>query len=165
MAKRVPLTFSEQDLQTLSQERFEHPDARVQQRMEVLWLISQGLSHGRAGELAGVSRATAERYVKIYRTRGVAGLRQFDWVKPVSQLEAHRGSLEEAFQKQPPHTVAEAGARIKEITGLERKPSQVRAFLKKNRFALALHRGHSLAAEENGRGTHADASEVFAGQA
>lgn len=165
MAKRVPLTFSDQDLQALARERFEHPDARVQQRMEVLWLIGHGLHHGQAGKLAGVSRATAERYVKIYRTQGVAGLRQFEWVKPVSALEAHRGSLEEAFRKQPPHTVAEACARIKEITGLERKPSQVRAFLKKNRLALALHRRHSLTAEKNGRGTHADASGVFAGQA
>jgi transposase len=165
MAQRVPLTFSGQDLQTLKRERFQHPDARVQQRMEVLWLISQGLRHGQAGKLAGVSRATAERYVRLYRTQGVAGLRQFDWVKPVSELEEHRGSLEEAFRQQPPHTVAEACARIKEITGLERKPTQVRAFLKKNRFALALYRRHSFTAEKNGRGTQADASGVFAGQA
>ncbi len=130
MAKRVPLTFSEQDLLTLAQERFEHPDPRVQQRMEVLWLISQGLPHGRAGKLAGVSRATAERYVKLYRTGGVAALRQFDWFKPTSALDAHRQSLEEAFAKQPPHTVAQACARIKELTGVERKPTQVRTFLK-----------------------------------
>jgi len=163
MAKRTPLTFTEQDLQALAQERYEHPDARVQRRMEVLWLISQGFSHGEAGKLAGVSRATAERYVKIYRSRGIAGLRQFNWDKRPSALEAHRESLEEVFRKQPPHTVAEAGARIKEMTGLERKPTQVRAFLKKNRSALALHRRHSIAAEKNGRGAHADASEVFAG--
>jgi len=69
MAKRTPLTFSEQDLQTLAH-RFEHPDARVQQRLEVMWLISQGLTHAEAAKLAGVARATAERYVKIYRTQG-----------------------------------------------------------------------------------------------
>jgi transposase len=164
MAKRVPLTFTEQDLHILAQERYEHPDARVQKRLEVLWLISQGFSHGRAGKLAGVSRPTAERYVKIYRTRGVVGLRQFDWVKPVSELEAYRGSLEVAFQKEPPHTIAEACARIKEITGLERKPSQVRAFLKKNRVALAVYRRHAFAAEENGRGAHAGASGIFASE-
>jgi transposase len=162
MAKRTPLRFSEQDLQTLAQERYEHPDARVQQRMEVLWLISQGLTHGQAGKLAGVSRATAERYVKIYRTHGVVGLRQFDWDRRPSALEAHRPSLEEAFRQQPPHTVAEACARIKEITGLERKPTQVRAFLKKNRFALALRGRGPCAAEADARRTCADADEVFA---
>ena len=100
--------------------------------------------------------------MKVYRTSGVAGLREFHWDKRPGALEAHRESLEETFRKQPPHTVAEACARIKELTGLERKPTQVRAFLKKNRPALALHRGHSVAAEKNGGATHADASEFRA---
>ena len=132
MAKRVPLTFTDEDLELLSTERFEHPDPKVQRRMEVLWLISQGLTRSQAAQLARVTRATVERYVLIYRTKGVEGLRHFDWHKPVSELEQHRKSLEESFQKNPPHTVAEAVARIKEETGLERKPTQVRAFLKKS---------------------------------
>lgn len=130
MAKRVPLTFAAEDLNTLSKARYEHPDPRVQKRMEVLWLISQGMTHGKAARLAGVTRATAARYVAIYRGKGVDGLRHFDWLKPVSELDKHRQSLEESFRKNPPHTVAEACLRIKEETGLERKPTQVRAFLK-----------------------------------
>jgi transposase len=130
MAKRVPLTFTDKDRETLSRERFEHPEPRVQRRMEVLWLISQKLTHLRAAELAGVSRATAERYVAIYRAKGVAGLCEFDWHGPVSELEQHRLSLAESFQKHPPHTVAEACVRIKDETGVERRPTQVRAFLK-----------------------------------
>jgi len=131
MAKRSGLTFTDQDLQALSRERYEHPDPRVQQRLEVLWLISQGLTHRQAGRLAGVSRATAERYVAIFRSRGIEGLRQFNWLKPVSELAQYRELLEESFKKNPPHTVAEACARIKEETGIERRPTQVRAFLKK----------------------------------
>jgi transposase len=131
MAKRIPLTFTDKDLDTLSRERFEHPDPRVQRRMEVLWLISQGLARQRAAQLAGVARATAERYVAIFRAKGVAGLCEFDWYRPVSELAQHRNSLEESFTKNPPHTVAEACVRIKEETGLERRPTQVRAFLKK----------------------------------
>jgi len=131
MAKHVPLLFSDDDLAMLIKERYEHPDPRVQRRMEVLWLISQGETRTKAGQLAGVTRATADRYVVIFRTQGVDGLRHFDWRKPVSELEEHRESLEESFQKNPPHTVAEACLRIKEETGLERKPSQVRAFLKR----------------------------------
>lgn len=131
MAKRVPLTFTNEDRAMLVKDRYEHPDARVQQRMEVLHLISQKLTYKKAGQLAGVSRATVDRYVAIFRSKGVAGLRQFEWRKPVSELEQHRQSLEDSFTKNPPHTVAEACARIKEETGLERKPTQVRAFLKK----------------------------------
>jgi transposase len=131
MAKRLRLSFSQEDLQMLAQERYAHPDPRVQKRLEVLWLISQKVTHHEAARLAGVSRATAERYVAIFRSGGVAALRHFAWSKPVSALEQHRDTLEESFRQHPPHTVAEACARIKEATGLERRPTQVRAFLKK----------------------------------
>jgi transposase len=131
MANRSKLTFSEDDVRALSAERYSHPDPRVQQRLEVLWLISQGETQVRAGQLAGVSKATVERYVAIFRSKGVVGLREFQWVKPVSVLEAHRPSLEASFRDQPPHTVAEACQRIKELTGVQRGETQVRAFLKK----------------------------------
>lgn len=55
------LTFAETEKQALFKERFEHPHPRVQQRMEVLWLISQGLTLAEAGRLAGVSPATVDR--------------------------------------------------------------------------------------------------------
>jgi transposase len=45
--------------------------------MEVLWLISQGETQARAGQLGGVSKATVERYVAIYRSQGVAGLPKY----------------------------------------------------------------------------------------
>jgi transposase len=131
MARRIPLTFSKADKQALADERYQHPHPRVQQKMEVLWLISQGLTHAEAGRLAGVSRATAERYVAAYRQGGLAGLRQCNWQAPVSELENFRDTLAESFGQNPPHTVAEACARIKEETGLERRPTQVRKFLKK----------------------------------
>jgi transposase len=131
MAGRSKLTFSDDDLRVLSAERYAHPDPRVQQRLEVLWLISQGETQVRAGQLAGVSKATVERYVALFRAEGVAGLRAFHWVKPVSVLEGHRPSLEASFREQPPHTVAEACQRIKDLTGVRRGPTQVRAFLKK----------------------------------
>src|SRR5258707_175501 len=59
MARRTTLTFTSADLDALGAERYEHPDPRVQQRMEVLWLISQGETQARCGRLAGVSQATA----------------------------------------------------------------------------------------------------------
>jgi transposase len=131
MAQRKRLTFSEADLQVLSEQRYEHPDPRVQQRLEVLWLISQGLTRQKAAQLAGVSRATAQRYITIYRQQGINGLQTFHWCKPVSELEKHRHNLAESFTQNPPHTVAEACQRIEDETGVKRRPTQVRAFLKK----------------------------------
>ncbi len=129
MAGRSKLTFSDDDLRVLSAERYAHPDPRVQQRLEVLWLISQGETQVRTGQLAGVSKATVERYVALFRAEGVAGLCEFHWVKPVSVLVGHRPSREASFREQPPHMVAEACQRIKDLTGVRRGPTQVRAFL------------------------------------
>ena len=126
------LTFSEADQQTLHKDRFAHPHPRVQQRMEVLWLISQGLVYADAARLAGVSEATVDRYVAIYRQGGLEALSQLNWGKScTSELMQHWDSLEASFRQNPPHTVAEACQRIKEETGIERRPTQVRAFLKK----------------------------------
>jgi len=125
------VTFSAEEQQALHKERFEHPDPRVQQRMEVLWLISQEVTYSQAARLGGVSEATVDRYVALYRQGGLDALREFKWRKPTSELMDHRDSLEESFRQNPPHTVAEACARIKQETGLERRPTQVRAFLKK----------------------------------
>lgn len=126
------LTFSQDDQQALLQERYQHPHPRVQQRMEVLWLISQGLGYAEAARLAGVSEATVDRYLALYRQGGLEALRQLQWGKSSpSELMAHRDSLEESFRQNPPHTVAEARQRIKDETGIERGPTQVRAFLKK----------------------------------
>jgi transposase len=125
------LTFSEEDRQALHKERFEHPHPRVQQRMEVLWLISQGLVYPEAARLAGVSEATVDRYVATYREGGLQALRELKWGNSTSELLEYRDSLEESFRRNPPHTVAEARQRIKDETGIERGPTQVRAFLKK----------------------------------
>jgi len=126
------LTFSEAEQQALHEERFEHPHPRVQQRLEVLWLISQGLVYAEAARLSGVSAATVDRYVATYRQGGLEALRQLNWGKSsTSELMAYRESLEESFRRNPPHTVAEACQRIQDETGVERRPTQVRAFLKK----------------------------------
>ena len=125
------LTFTEEEQQALHKERFEHPHPRVQQRMEVLWLISQEVVYALAARLAGVSEATVDRYVAVYRQGGLEALRELNWGGGTSELLGHRDSLEESFRRNPPHTVAEACQRIQDETGLERRPTQVRAFLKK----------------------------------
>lgn len=122
------LLFSEEEQRALHKERFEHPHPRVQQRMEVMWLISQGLVYTQAARLAGVSEATVDRYVALYRQGGRDALLQLRWGTGTSELWNHRDSLEESFRRKSPHRVAEACQRIKEETGIEHGPTQVRAF-------------------------------------
>ncbi len=122
--------FTEDVQQTLAEERYHHPDPRVQERMEIVWLKSKGETHERIAELAGVSRRTVQRVLDVFAKEGLDGLRTFHWHGQASALTPHRESLEAAFRERPPHTVSEACQRIAELTGVCRKPTRVRAFLR-----------------------------------
>jgi transposase len=122
--------FSEDTIEAIGRERYHHPDPRVQERMEILWLKSKDESHDRIAELANVSRSTVQRTLRIYAAQGVEGVRTFGWKGPVSALTPHRETIEAEFRERPPHTVQEASLRIEALTGVKRKATRVRKFLK-----------------------------------
>jgi transposase len=122
--------FTEEVRQVLAKERYHHPDPRVQQRMEIVFLKSKKETHERIAELAGTSRRTVQRTLDVFEKEGLDGLRKFHWKGPSSALTPHRESLEAEFHERPPHTVGEACRRIEELTGVCRKPSRVREFLR-----------------------------------
>jgi transposase len=123
-------TFSEADVEALQYWRFHHPDPRVQVRMEALYLRSQRVANRDILRLCGISKASFHRYLKGYVTGGIEQLKQLDHYRPHSELTQHRSTLEADFREHPPATVAEAAARIQELTGIARKPTQVRQFMK-----------------------------------
>ena len=127
---RLTYSFSEAEVDTIAAERYRHPDPRVQERMHILWLKSKNETNTRIAELAGVSRSTVQRTLRIYFSAGLDGVRSFGWKGQPSALTPYRSPLEEEFRRHPPHTAHEAARRIKELTGVERKPSRVRKFLK-----------------------------------
>jgi transposase len=127
---RPTYSFSESVVETLARERYQHPDPRVQERMEILWLKSKKETNERIAELANVSRSTVQRTLRIYAAKGLDGIRTFGWKGQPSALTPHRGIIEEEFRKRPPHTAHEATRRIEELTGVNRKASRVRKFMK-----------------------------------
>jgi len=125
---RVQLSADEQ--QIVHEERMQHPHLRVRQKMWVVWLLHCGMTRQQAAQIAGVSRATVQRYVEAFREGGLEGLRRWRVTFPESEMAAFRDVLRESFEKQPVATIAEACARVEQITGLRRGPTQVRRFLK-----------------------------------
>jgi transposase len=124
------IRFTEEDRRALAHDRYYHPDPRVQQKMEVLWLKSLGVPHDRIALYAGVSRRTAQRYLDQYREGGLARLRRCPWHHPESALAKHESSLEESFLEHPPRSAKQAQALIEQRTGVRRGLTQVRHFLK-----------------------------------
>ncbi|WP_088255827.1 helix-turn-helix domain-containing protein [Fimbriiglobus ruber] len=62
---RPTYSFPEPVVQAIAGARYRHPDPRVQERMEILWLKTRNASHSRIAELANVSRATVQRTLRI----------------------------------------------------------------------------------------------------
>ena len=129
---RPSYSFPESVSEAIAGERYRHPDPRVQERMEILWLKSKGETHERIAELANVSRSTVQRTLRIYAAKGLDGVRSFGWTGPPSALTPHRSAIEEEFRRHPPHTAHDAARRIEELTGVRRKPSRVRKFMKED---------------------------------
>ena len=122
--------LAEEEQRVVNEERTCHPNPRVREKMLVLWLLHNGVTRQKAGEIVGASRATVQRYVAAFREGGLNGLRQWNPNRPVSEMAAYRELIRESFEKQPVSTVAEAGERIFQLTGLRRGPTQVRTFLR-----------------------------------
>lgn len=129
---RPTYSFSEAVVEAIAGERYRHPDPRVQERMEILWLRSKDEPHDRIAELANVSRSTVQRTLRLYATKGLEGIRSFGWKGRPSALTPHQTTIEASFREHPPHTAGEAARRIAELTGVQRKPSRVRKFMKED---------------------------------
>src|SRR3954451_5030419 len=96
---RIRLTQEQQ--QIVNAERDSHPQDHVRRKMLVLWLLHCGLTREKAAEVAGLGRATIQRYVCTFRDGGLDGLRAWGVAGPVSDLAAHTQRIREELARQP----------------------------------------------------------------
>ena len=127
----IKIDFTAEEIQQLNYERYHHPHPRVQRRMEVLYLKSQGLSHTQICQLCQISRPTLAKTLRQYQQGGIEGLKTLEYKGQPSLLNAHSDSVRAYFEQHPPRTSAEAQAVIEQLTGIKRSPTQIKAFLKR----------------------------------
>ena len=127
----IKIEFDTKAIDALENERYHHPDPKVQKRMEVLYLKSQEVAHREIYPLCRISKPTLVAYLKQYQAGGTEQLKKFGYQGKSSELDKHGISLESYFEEHPPRTVAEAQHVIREQTGIERSPTQIQAFLKR----------------------------------
>lgn len=124
-------TFSLEVVAEIRHDRYHHPHPRVQRKMEVLWLKSQGLTHAEIADLADVSPRSVQRYLDEFEQGGLVRVRRLGWKGARSELDDQQQSLEDYFLEHPPRSARQAQEAIERLTGIRRGLSQVRAFLKK----------------------------------
>ena len=128
----INIKFAPETIEKLQYEKRYHPHPRVRQKMEALYLKSQGMPHYQICQLVGIrGRATLVRYFREYQMGGVDHLRKLNFHKPESILALHRDKIEEAIANNPPASINEARHLIEEQTGIKRSNTAVYRFLKK----------------------------------
>jgi len=126
----IRIEFQKSEIAQLEQERWQHPDPRVQRRLHALYYKALGYPHQDIMRLVGVSAKTLRSFLRLYQDGGLAELKTLHYPQPVSALAAHQASLESEFRQRPAKSVKEAAQRIKDKTGVARSRFQVSRYLK-----------------------------------
>lgn len=130
MSSCFKFDLTQDEISVVLEERYSHPNRSIRERMNIAWMLHKGAQREEAAKLTNVSRSTVQRVVKAFRADRLDGIRTWDTYGPVSEMEPFRDIIRKSLEERPARTVAEAAERIQELTGLERKPTQVRKFLK-----------------------------------
>jgi transposase len=126
----LKVKFTEEDLRAMHYERFNNPHPRVMLKMEVLYLKCKGYKNDVISDITGVCGNTIREYLKQFSEGGLSQLKAVNFNRPISDLRNYTETIEQYFTENPPRSIGEAAAKIRELTGLERSETQVRKFLK-----------------------------------
>jgi transposase len=123
----LQINLSETEIQQLNYERYHYLCPMVQKRIHAVYLkATTELSITRIGQLCDLHRHAVSHWIKEYEAGG------FNYGNNRSELDNFAGSILDSFKKHPPMNANEARARIEEMTGISRSPSQIRAFMKRH---------------------------------
>jgi len=117
-------------MQELRKNRFLNPDPEVQRRAEIVLLNAHGVPHAKISEILDCHRNTITNVLHRYKNGGIPGLVSTPRLGRRSELTPHIQSISESLDQNPVRSINEACERIKELTHIARKPSQVRNILR-----------------------------------
>lgn len=138
----LQLNLSESEIQRLNYERYHYPVPMIQKRIHAVYVKANTvMSNKVVGGIVGLSRNQVGKWIRCYQQGGLDALYQFGYGTNKSELEGHSANLLKCFAERPPMSANEAKVRIELITGIDRSPTQVRAFMKRHglRYRKAGH--------------------------
>ena len=127
----IEVEFTEEEIKQLHYYRLHHPHPRVQLKMEVLYLKSQGLRQPEIAKLAKVTTETVRNYSKEFQAGGIEAIKTIKFRRQESEMANHRQSISEYCEANPAASLPQMAAPIKRLTGLQRSAVQVSKFLQK----------------------------------
>jgi transposase len=130
----VKIEIKAEDAAKLRAELYTQVHPRIAKKYLALHLKYCGLSNKHIDSILGICNNTLLGYYREYNEGGLTKLQELNFHNPQSDLQEFSGTILEYFDKNPPSSISEAAAKIREITGIERGETQVRKFLKNKGF-------------------------------
>ncbi len=127
----ISITFTQEQKDIFFEEYQNHPHPKIRCRMGILFFKSEGLAHQDICRLFRITRPTLSKILRLYKEQGLEEVRTLNYKGQPSKLHPFSDLIKKEFYKNPVSTIQEARQRIKELTGIERSPTQIRLFLKK----------------------------------
>ncbi len=136
------LKISSEELDKLNYERYYYPCPVVQKRLHAVYVKAvSDFSHEKVGNIVDAHRNSISQWVSIYQQEGFDGLLRVNYGTNSSILEDQATCIKALFTGQPPRSITEAVVKVKELTGIQRSPTRVMAFMKRHQFRF-LKTGH-----------------------
>lgn len=129
------MNISEEEIRRLDYERFYHPCAKVRRKLHAIYLKrAHDYSNVEIGKILNIHHGTVARYIKQCAEGGLEVLYKKNYHHEEGELEKYKDIIIEDLNKRPVRSIEHAALRIKELTGIEKKRTQTRAFLVKHGF-------------------------------
>ena len=130
-----PLPLSKRELKELDYNRYNFPSPIVQRRISAIYIKAvTGYSDAEVSKITGLHRNSVDRFISLYKEKGLQGVLRLEYGKRISDLEGYKGDIIREFERDPPKSSNEARQRLIKLTGIKKSPTQVRKFLEKHGF-------------------------------
>jgi transposase len=126
----LKLSISEEEAKRVEYFRYHHPEPLIQKRFEVIHLKNFDLPNNLIARIANIHHDTVTKYIKNFNEGGSELLEKTFYKKNKSALMMHHNSIKDELINNPPNTINEAINKIEQITGIKRKATQVRKYIK-----------------------------------
>jgi transposase len=100
----------------------------------VVYLKSFDIKHKEICQICRITKPTLTEYLAEFKDHGIDSFKSLKWKGQSSKLNDYKEMIDQAFEKEPPQSINEAGDRIEQLTGIKRSPTQIRMFLKKLKY-------------------------------
>jgi transposase len=122
--------LSQEELQQLEEERYTYGDIQIQKRLNAVYLMAvTDLTMKDIAQVVNCHRNILPVWQEKYLYKGLSSLYGNNYRRPESIPEQHSEVILSYLDQHPMQSVNQVASVIEELTGIGRKPAQVREFL------------------------------------